>query len=256
MPTEYPPSATDRATITVPNDGELASGGSLVGLRQLADLTAYLKAQIVAATNNVLAQAALKAAANAFTQPNTFTDITASGNVKALWLNAQDITADRDIDCGRNYTYLPPIARTTVVPYQAAVFVGPGFVTNVSGSITLPPNSRAEFPIHLPAGATLGFVRACVGTPATAEWYIRIDKLTPSFSSGGDFGTTTQVGTTGTGTVTFAAAPDVAEANGNGASIDPASAYWIHIGCPISSPADLVVSAVQLNWTDPGPRNH
>lgn len=254
MSEDYTPFPVDHPKVTVPEDGDLASGASLIGLKQLADLTAYLKAQLTAAVNSVLAQAALKAAANAFTQPNTFTDITASGTVRALWLTAQDITSDRDIDCKRDYTYYPTLARTTVVPYQAAIGTAGVILTTVPGSLTLPPNSRAEFPLRLPAGAVLGVVRVCVGTLVSANWIVDITKHTPNFSTG-VFGTT-PVGTGGTGTVTSGSTPDVAAADGGGATIAADSAYWVTVGNAGDSGGDMIISGVQLNWTDPGPRNH
>lgn len=77
MPTEYAPSSNDRATITVPNDGELASAASLVGLKQLGNITKWIKDQ--------LALVAFKAAANVFTKGQTI-------NAEQAWADAHLLT--------------------------------------------------------------------------------------------------------------------------------------------------------------------
>lgn len=68
MSSEYTPTSTDRPTVTVPVDGELANGTSLIGLKQLANITQYIKDQLASGLASVLAQAALKAAQNTFTK--------------------------------------------------------------------------------------------------------------------------------------------------------------------------------------------
>jgi hypothetical protein len=108
----------------------------------------------------------------------------------------------------------------------------------------------------LPAGATLGTCKVCVATPgASADWAIDISKQTPNFSTG-VFGSPAAVGTGSSGTVTSGSTPDVATANGGGATIAGDSSYWITIGCPNTSANDLQISGVEVSFVDPGPRNY
>lgn len=275
-PTKYPDWATDGTNVVEPPAGKKAAGWVAAERPPsgwfnwwqgvVGQWTRWLDSQVVdalariAAVEPVAADAARKSVSNTFSQPNSFQNVDAAEITAAKLTSAGDVVAGHEVlvtgsvFVGQTelYRYYPSAQRTTIVPYQAAMGTPSVFLTTVPGSLTLPNNSRAEFPLRLPAGAALGVVKLCVAAN-NANWTISIYKQTSDFSTG-VFGGPTLVGTSGSGTVTNASSPDVASANGGGAVIAADSAYWVEVGNSGSN--DMTVSGLQLNWTDPGPRNH
>lgn len=205
------------------------------------------------------ADAARKSASNTFTQPNTFQnvnandiaahDVHASHNINAdNWVGSLDITATRDIDCGRNYTYLPMPTRTVQINLN-----GLGAFEGTFGSYIVLNGVSYELvniPIRMPHGAQLGVCRVKIGGAGTYLMYARrkhginmANNTTPTLQD-----VDTKTGTAG-------AVENIVLNFGN-LTTSKDELYWLSIQNNSGVSSLMNIYAVEATFVDPGPRNH
>lgn len=278
-PTKYPDWATDGTNVVEPPAGKVTAGWvpgeqppagwfnawqALVGqwVRWFDEAVNDLLGR-VSAVEPIAADAALKSAPNTFTQPQTIPQI-AGGVAFAGKLTAN---AGIDVMSGSVYTvgnveaalafqYSPAPTRTKAISPND--FVGDSHFPGQE--LVRTPSQKAMAVLHVPHGGELGQMKIKVEAQGgDLTMTTRLLRRQPANWATAAKPTYTVVKTWTTPTLTVAMGVQnlaVAELNWDWLSVSKDETYELEVTNNNTSTGTLYLYAAEIQFTDPGPRNH